>query len=114
MSHILCGIQTQGNHEMKAIRSPQNPIIAPKDVKPSREDFEIIGVLNAGVTRLDEEIILLARFLPKGLMGILYWNVLYFFHQYVFKQMLRELIKASGLKFKTPPNKFYPGPSKTC
>ncbi|MHC4353526.1 MAG: glycoside hydrolase family 130 protein [Planctomycetota bacterium] len=46
---------------MKAIRSPQNPIIAPKHVKPSREDFEIIGVLNAGVTRLDEEIILLVR-----------------------------------------------------
>ncbi|UCE49212.1 MAG: glycoside hydrolase family 130 protein, partial [Phycisphaerales bacterium] len=46
---------------MKAFRCPQNPIIAPRDVKPSREDFEIIGVLNAGVTRLDDEIILLVR-----------------------------------------------------
>ena len=46
---------------MKAFRSPQNPIIGPKDVKPSRDDFEIIGVLNAGVTRLNDEIILLVR-----------------------------------------------------
>lgn len=46
---------------MKVLRCPQNPIIAPKNVKPSREDFEIIGVLNAGVARLDNEIVLLVR-----------------------------------------------------
>ena len=46
---------------MKVLRCPQNPIIAPKNVKPSREDFEIIGVLNAGVSRLDNEIVLLVR-----------------------------------------------------
>ena len=46
---------------MKAFRCPQNPIIAPKNVKPLREDFEIIGVLNAGVARLDNEIVLLVR-----------------------------------------------------
>lgn len=46
---------------MKTFRCSQNPIIAPKNVKPSREDFEIIGVLNAGVTQLDDEIILLVR-----------------------------------------------------
>lgn len=46
---------------MKAFRCPDNPIIRPQDVKPSREDFEIIGVLNAGVARLKDEIILLVR-----------------------------------------------------
>ena len=46
---------------MKAFRSPRNPIIEPKDVTPSRDDFEIIGVLNAGVTRLGDEVILLVR-----------------------------------------------------
>jgi len=46
---------------VKVFRSPHNPIIEPKDVKPSRDDFEIIGVFNAGVTRLQDEVILLLR-----------------------------------------------------
>ncbi len=46
---------------MKAFRCPDNPIIKPADVKPSRKDFEIIGVLNAGVARVGDEIVLLAR-----------------------------------------------------
>ena len=46
---------------MTVFRSPNNPIIGPKDVKPSRADYEIIGVFNAGVTRLEDEIILLLR-----------------------------------------------------
>jgi predicted GH43/DUF377 family glycosyl hydrolase len=46
---------------MNVFRSPDNPIIKPEDVKPSRDDFEVIGVFNAGVTRLEDEIILLLR-----------------------------------------------------
>ena len=46
---------------MSVFRSPDNPIIEPKDVKPSRDDFEVIGVFNAGVARFGDEIILLLR-----------------------------------------------------
>jgi predicted GH43/DUF377 family glycosyl hydrolase len=46
---------------MEAFRSPHNPIIGPKDVRSSREDFEVVGVFNAGVTRFDNEVILLLR-----------------------------------------------------
>lgn len=46
---------------MKVFRAPENPIIKPEDLKPSRGDFEIIGVFNAGVTRLKDEVILLLR-----------------------------------------------------
>ncbi len=46
---------------MSVFRSPHNPIIGPKDVKPSRADFEVIGVFNAGVSRFDDEVILLLR-----------------------------------------------------
>ena len=46
---------------MKVFRCPYNPIIEPKDVKPSRDDFEVIGVFNAGVTRFEDEVILLLR-----------------------------------------------------
>lgn len=46
---------------MKIFRSPKNPLIEPQDIKPSRNDFEVIGVFNAGVARFGEEIILLLR-----------------------------------------------------
>jgi predicted GH43/DUF377 family glycosyl hydrolase len=46
---------------MNIFRSSQNPIIGPEDVKPSGDDFEVIGVFNAGVTRLEDQIILLLR-----------------------------------------------------
>ena len=46
---------------MKVFRCPYNPIIEPKDVKPSRDDFEVIGVFNAGVARFEDEVILLLR-----------------------------------------------------
>ena len=46
---------------MKIFRLPNNPIIKPVDVKPSRDDFEVIGVFNAGVTRLKDEVVLLLR-----------------------------------------------------
>ena len=46
---------------MSIFRSPDNPIIEPKDIKPSRDDFEVIGVFNAGVSRLKDEVILLLR-----------------------------------------------------
>jgi len=46
---------------VKVFRSPNNPIIKPEDVKPSRDDFEVIGVFNAGVTRFEDDVILLLR-----------------------------------------------------
>ena len=46
---------------MAVFRSTKNPIIEPKDVKPSRKDFEVIGVFNAGVTRFKDQVILLLR-----------------------------------------------------
>jgi len=60
------------------------------------------------------EIMLLSRFLPKGLMGILYWYILYPFHQYVFTRMLKGMVNASGLKFVTRPERFTPKITKTC
>jgi len=46
---------------VKVFRSANNPIIRPSDIKPWRDDFEVIGVFNAGVARLGDEIILLLR-----------------------------------------------------
>jgi predicted GH43/DUF377 family glycosyl hydrolase len=46
---------------VKVFRSPNNPIIKPEDIKPSRDDLEVIGVFNAGVTRFKDEVVLLLR-----------------------------------------------------
>ncbi len=46
---------------MSIVRLDENPLIRPADVKPSREDFEVICVFNAGATRLGDEILLLLR-----------------------------------------------------
>jgi beta-1,2-mannobiose phosphorylase / 1,2-beta-oligomannan phosphorylase len=50
-------------------RALENPIIGPKDVKPSQEGFEVIGVFNAGVTRYGTEIILLLRVAERPING---------------------------------------------
>jgi len=46
---------------VSVFRSPNNPIIRPEDIKPSRDDFEVVGAFNAGVARLGDEVILLLR-----------------------------------------------------
>jgi len=42
-------------------RLPENPVISPCDVVPSRPDFEVAGVFNAGVARFGGEVLLLLR-----------------------------------------------------
>jgi predicted GH43/DUF377 family glycosyl hydrolase len=55
---------------MAVHRASYNPILRPEDIKPSRENFEVIGVFNAGVARYGDEVILLLRVaerpLPQG------------------------------------------------
>ena len=46
---------------MSVSRYPDNPIIVPQDIKPSRDSFEIVGVFNAGVARLADQVVLLLR-----------------------------------------------------
>lgn len=43
------------------VRHPENPLISPCDVKPSRPDFEVVCTFNAGVARYRDEVILLVR-----------------------------------------------------
>ncbi|MGY4110416.1 putative GH43/DUF377 family glycosyl hydrolase [Aeribacillus sp. SP014] len=46
---------------MKVFRFPENPLIAPDDVKPFHRGHEVIGVFNAGVAQLNGEVLLLLR-----------------------------------------------------
>ena len=44
---------------IKMTRNSLNPLISPKDVKPSRDNFVVEGTFNAGVTQYKEDTILL-------------------------------------------------------
>ncbi|MFD0049404.1 glycoside hydrolase family 130 protein [Actinomycetes bacterium NPDC127524] len=46
---------------MNVYRYEENPLITPADVSPHREDFEVIGAFNAGVTTFNNETIMLLR-----------------------------------------------------
>jgi len=54
---------------MPVFRSPYNPIIQPRNIKPTRTDFEVIGVFNAGVARFRDEVILLLRVAERPISG---------------------------------------------
>ena len=46
---------------MSIIKYQKNPIISISQVKPSRPDFEVVGVFNAGTATMNDEIVLLLR-----------------------------------------------------
>jgi predicted GH43/DUF377 family glycosyl hydrolase len=50
---------------MGITRYSGNPLIEPKDVKPSRPDFKVVCVFNAGVTRFQGDVLLLMRVAEK-------------------------------------------------
>jgi hypothetical protein len=60
------------------------------------------------------EIQQLSRFLPRGLLGILYWYVLYPFHQWVFKGMLKGIEQAVGKPISLGPDRFAPRMEHVC
>lgn len=46
---------------MPLTRFAENPLIAPRDVKPSRDDFEVVCAFNCGAVRMDNDVLLLLR-----------------------------------------------------
>jgi len=56
----------------------------------------------SGLTQLQ----LLSRFMPRGLMGILYWYLLLPFHEMIFSGMLRAIARAVGQPIVSGPERF--------
>ncbi len=52
------------------------------------------------------ELQMLSRFLPRGLFGILYWYVLYPFHQWIFFGMLKAIAKSIHKPMASDPERF--------
>jgi len=56
----------------------------------------------------------LSRFLPKGISGLCYWYILYPFHQYVFKGMLKGIARSVGKTILDAPDRFAPRLPHVC
>jgi uncharacterized protein YbjT (DUF2867 family) len=54
------------------------------------------------------ELQMLSRFLPKGLAGIIYWYVLYPFHQWIVFGMLKAIAKSINRPIVSGPERFTP------
>ncbi len=57
---------------------------------------------------------LLSRFLPRGLAGLVYWYVLYPFHEWVFSGMLSAMARAAGARIIDGPGRFTPRLHTSC
>ncbi|MFC1580585.1 SDR family oxidoreductase [Thermodesulfobacteriota bacterium] len=55
-----------------------------------------------------------SRFLPRGLLGILYWYALYPVHKWIFTGMIKEIAKAVGKPIRKGPERFAPGRHHVC
>ncbi|MHC1725527.1 MAG: SDR family oxidoreductase [Syntrophobacteraceae bacterium] len=66
-------------------------------------EFKITPLEN-GETELQQ----LSRFLPKGMVGLIYWYVLYLAHEWLFRGMLRTISRAVGMPVVKGPERFTP------
>jgi uncharacterized protein YbjT (DUF2867 family) len=60
------------------------------------------------------ELQLIARFLPSGLGGLIYWYTLYPFHFWLFRGMLRSIARNAGKTVLAPPHRFSPHTGPIC
>jgi uncharacterized protein YbjT (DUF2867 family) len=72
-------------------------------------EFQITPVTDGRV-----ELRMLSRFLPKGLLGMIYWYALYPFHQWVFYGMLKAIAKAIQKPIVSSPERFTPKLHTAC
>jgi uncharacterized protein YbjT (DUF2867 family) len=56
----------------------------------------------------------LSRYVPRGLFGLLYWYILYPFHQWVFRGMLKGIAEAVGKPITQGPDRFAPRRHHIC
>jgi hypothetical protein len=54
----------------------------------------------------ETEILQISKFLPRGVLGLLYWYGLYPFHQFIFKGMLNAIAGKAERPIVKKPEKF--------
>ncbi len=93
------------------VEPPQRLLLVAEMKTPGEAllEFQITPLANGQV-----ELQMLSRFLPKGLFGILYWYLLYPFHQWIFYGMLKAIAKAIDKPIVLGPERFTPKLQTAC
>jgi uncharacterized protein YbjT (DUF2867 family) len=93
------------------VEPPQRLLLVAEMKAPGEAllEFQISPLENDEV-----ELQMLSRFLPKGLFGILYWYVLYPFHQWIFYGMLKAIATSIDKPIASGPERFTPKLSTSC
>jgi hypothetical protein len=93
------------------VEAPQRLILLTEMRTPGEAllEFQITPDVDGQV-----EFQMLSRFLPKGLFGILYWYVLYPFHQWIFYGMLKSIAGSIGKQIVDGPQRFTPKLHTSC
>ncbi len=60
------------------------------------------------------ELMIIGRFLPKGLAGLAYWYGLHPFHAWLYKGMLREMARRAEARIVDGPEEFIPNQEQMC
>lgn len=88
---------------MNVFRCPENPVIEPKDIKPWRSDFEVIGAFNSAATRLGDEIILLLRIAERPINPHPDIELTAFYDAAVDEIVIKEFVKSEpGIDLSDP------------
>lgn len=83
-----------------AVRKNQRLLFKSEMVLPGTATLEfLLDPAEEGGTVLT----LVARFIPAGIGGIVYWGLVYPFHAWVFNGMIRNIVEMAGGKLSDPP-----------
>jgi uncharacterized protein YbjT (DUF2867 family) len=82
------------------------------EMKTPGEALLAFEITSSGPNR--SELKMISRFLPRGLTGIIYWYVLYPFHQWVFSGMLKTIAELTGKRLSHSPERFTPKLHSSC
>jgi uncharacterized protein YbjT (DUF2867 family) len=75
------------------------------------------AILDLQIHSIDDEeteLRMISRFLPRGIIGILYWYILFPFHVIIFKGMLKEIARRASPSALTSIHKWQPRQPRKC
>ncbi len=88
------------------VRQPNYLLLLAEMKMPGEITLEFrVHSLKDGRTEVQQ----LFRFLPKGLLGIIYWYSFYPLHKWIYRGMLREISRRVGRPVYSGPERFAPG-----
>jgi hypothetical protein len=91
---------------------PPNRMLLLAEMKTPGEALLEFNIRPQGADRIVLEMV--ARFLPRGLAGIVYWYTLFPAHKWLFEGMLKTVARRTGKRVLKGPEVFEPDKTVTC